>query len=148
MYTINVDWLNQNYPSVERHAVTSNAEAAHHTVSAAQPPCAHRFRAARCRAARGRRDYWECRRRRCGKFHERRKKSAPPAGTADENPVPPVERPDHFLDWLQCIRSGGTPHASIEAGYQHAVAVLMAAKSFETGRKVVYDSKKRKIRTI
>ena len=65
-----------------------------------------------------------------------------------ENPVPPVERPDHFLDWLQCIRSGGTPHASIEAGYQHAVAVLMAAKSLETGRRVVYDDKKRKIRTI
>ena len=65
-----------------------------------------------------------------------------------ENPVPPVDRPDHFLDWLQCIRSGGTPHAPIDAGYQHAVAVLMAAKSFETGRKVVYDSKKRKIRTI
>ncbi len=65
-----------------------------------------------------------------------------------ENPVAPVERPDHFLDWLQCIRTGGTPHAPIEAGYQHAVAVLMAAKSFETGRKAVYDSKKRKIRTI
>lgn len=64
-----------------------------------------------------------------------------------ENPVTPVDRPDHFLDWLQCIRSGGTPHASIEAGYQHAVAVLMAAESYKTGRKAVYDSLKRKIRT-
>jgi len=65
-----------------------------------------------------------------------------------ENPVVPVERPDHFLDWLQCIRTGGTPHAPIEAGYQHAVAVLMAAKSYETGRKAVYDNKSRIIRTI
>jgi len=64
------------------------------------------------------------------------------------NPVTPVERPDHFLDWLQCIRSGKTPHAPIEAGYQHAVAVLMAAESYKTGRKVVYDSIKRKIRII
>jgi hypothetical protein len=65
-----------------------------------------------------------------------------------EKEVVPIDRPDHFLDWLQCIRNGGTPHAPIEAGYQHAVAVLMAAKSFETGRKAIYDNKKRKIHTI
>ena len=65
-----------------------------------------------------------------------------------ENQVVEVERPDHFLDWLQCIRDGGKPHASIEAGYQHAVAVLMAAKSYETGCKVIYDHKNRKINTI
>jgi len=61
--------------------------------------------------------------------------------------VPPVERPDHFLDWLQCIRSGATPHASIDAGFQHAVAVLMATRSYETGRKTTYDSAARAIRT-
>jgi len=64
-----------------------------------------------------------------------------------ENPVKEVERPDHFLDWLQCIRNGGTPIAPIEAGYQHAVAVLMAAESFKTGRKTIYDPKQRIIRT-
>jgi predicted dehydrogenase len=63
------------------------------------------------------------------------------------NPVKLVERPDHFLDWLQCIRSGGTPNAPIEAGYQHAVAVLMADESYKTGRKVVYDPQKRVIRS-
>jgi predicted dehydrogenase len=62
-----------------------------------------------------------------------------------EKPVPPVERPDHFLDWLQCVRDGGTPHAPIEAGYQHAVAVLMADESYRTGRKVIYDPVKRAI---
>ncbi len=65
-----------------------------------------------------------------------------------ENKVVPVERPDHFLDWLQCIRNGGTPNASIDAGYQHAVAVIMAAVSLQTGRKTVYDNKNRKISTI
>jgi len=65
-----------------------------------------------------------------------------------EKEVVPIDRPDHFLDWLQCIRNGGTPHAPIEAGYQHAVAVLMAAKSLETGRKTIYDNKKRIIQTI
>lgn len=64
-----------------------------------------------------------------------------------ENPVPPVERPDHFLDWLQCMRSGQAPHAPIEAGYRHAVAVLMAHESLIAGRKTIYDPEKRAIRT-
>lgn len=61
--------------------------------------------------------------------------------------VVPVERPDHFLNWLQCMRSGETPHASIDAGYQHAVAVLMAVISYDTGKKTTYDAKQRKILT-
>jgi len=63
-----------------------------------------------------------------------------------ENPVPLIERPDHFLDWLQCIRDNRTPHAPIDAGYQHAVAVLMAHESLRSGRKTVYDAQRRAIR--
>jgi predicted dehydrogenase len=65
-----------------------------------------------------------------------------------ETVVTPIERPDHYLNWLQCLRSGKTPHASIDAGYQHGVAVLMATVSYETGRKTIYDPKKRAIRTV
>ncbi len=61
-------------------------------------------------------------------------------------PVKDVERPDHFLDWLQCLRSRKTPNASIDAGYQHAVACLMAVKAFDTGKRQVYDVAKREIR--
>ncbi|WP_414662222.1 Gfo/Idh/MocA family oxidoreductase [Horticoccus sp. 23ND18S-11] len=61
--------------------------------------------------------------------------------------VTPVARPDHFLNWLQCMRSGETPHASIDAGYQHAIAVLMAVISYDTGKKTTYDHSKRKITT-
>lgn len=64
-----------------------------------------------------------------------------------EKAVEPIKRPDHFLDWLQCIRNNKTPLAPIDAGYQHAVAVLMAMKSYETGRKTIYNRKKRKIIT-
>jgi predicted dehydrogenase len=64
-----------------------------------------------------------------------------------EKPVPPVAHPDHFLDWLQCIRANRQPNAPIEAGYQHAVAVIMAMTSYETGRKTIYDAQRRKIRT-
>ena len=65
-----------------------------------------------------------------------------------ENPVEEVEMPDHFLDWLQCIRSRKTPNASIDAGYQHAVACIMAVEAFDSGRKTIYDHKKRKIRHV
>jgi predicted dehydrogenase len=61
-------------------------------------------------------------------------------------PVDPVEAPDHFLNWLQCIRSRGTCAASIDAGYQHAVAVIMAMTAYDTGRRQIYDHEKREIR--
>ena len=64
----------------------------------------------------------------------------------EETPVEPIETPDHFLDWLQCIRNRGTCRAPIEAGYQHAVAVLMAVKASNTGRRQIYDDEKREIR--
>ena len=53
-----------------------------------------------------------------------------------------------ILTSLQCMRDGETPHASIDAGYQHAVAVLMAVMSYETGRKTQYDHANRAIRTV
>ena len=63
-----------------------------------------------------------------------------------KNPVEEVPRPDHFLDWLQCLRTRKTPNASIDAGEQHAVACIMAMQSYDTGRRTVYDSEKREIR--
>ncbi len=65
-----------------------------------------------------------------------------------KNKVVPTDHPDHYLDWLQCMRNGKTPNASIDAGYQHAVAVIMAMKSYETGRKTVYDHATRTIKTV
>jgi hypothetical protein len=63
-----------------------------------------------------------------------------------KNPVKEVPMPDHFLDWLQCLRNRKTPNASIDAGYQHAVACIMAMQSYDTGRRTVYDPEKREIR--
>ena len=60
-------------------------------------------------------------------------------------PVEPVERPDHFQDWLQCIRTRNTPNAGIDAGYQHAIAVLMAVKASNTGKRQVWDAANRQI---
>ena len=61
-------------------------------------------------------------------------------------PVKEVPHPDHYLDWLQCLRSRKTPNASIDAGYQHAVACIMAVRAYDTGQRQVYDAEKREIR--
>jgi predicted dehydrogenase len=63
-----------------------------------------------------------------------------------KEPVEEVERPDHYLDWLQCLRTRKTPNASIDAGYQHAVACIMAVRSYDTGRRMVYDAEKHEIK--
>jgi predicted dehydrogenase len=63
-----------------------------------------------------------------------------------KKPVEEVARPDHFLDWLQCLRTRKTPNAPIDAGYQHAVAVIMAMMSYDTGKRMIYDAGRREIR--
>jgi len=62
-----------------------------------------------------------------------------------KNPVKEVDCPEHFLNWLQCLRTRKAPNASIDAGYQHGVAVIMAMRSFDTGQRMVYDAEKREI---
>jgi predicted dehydrogenase len=61
-------------------------------------------------------------------------------------PVKPIDGPDHFQDWLQCLRTGKPTRAPIDAGYQHAVAVIMAMESFDSGARTVYDRAQRLIR--
>ena len=62
-----------------------------------------------------------------------------------EQPVEPLETPDHFLDWLQCLRSRKRCNAPIEAGHNHCVPAL-AMRAFDIGRRQVYDAHKREIR--
>ena len=67
---------------------------------------------------------------------------APKAATK----VKPVERPDNFLDWLECLRTRKTPNAPIDAGYSHSVAVMMATHAMDTGKRQIFDPAKREIR--
>jgi predicted dehydrogenase len=62
------------------------------------------------------------------------------------NQVKAIETPDHFLDWLQCMRTGKTTRAPIESGYEHSVTCLMAVESFNSGRRTTYDHETRTIR--
>jgi len=56
-----------------------------------------------------------------------------------------VNGPDHIEDWLQCVRERKTPNANIEAGYQHAIAVIMAMRAADTGRRQIYNRASREI---
>jgi hypothetical protein len=61
-------------------------------------------------------------------------------GTKDP---PPVKQDDnlkaHTDNWLACMRSRKTPNGSIETGFAHSVAVIMATSSYRTGRKMYWD---------
>jgi predicted dehydrogenase len=53
----------------------------------------------------------------------------------------------HVADWLACIhRSDRRTRCTPEHGYQHAIACIMAARAFGSGRRMIYDEKSRTIR--
>lgn len=45
----------------------------------------------------------------------------------------------HVRNWMECVRSRKQPNAPIEAGYNHAIAVIMTNAAYRTGQKVVFD---------
>ncbi len=55
----------------------------------------------------------------------------------------PVE--SHMANFLRCVRTRETPRASVDNGFQHAVAGCMAGISLETGRGVSFDREKLEI---
>jgi len=63
-----------------------------------------------------------------------------------KNPVQEIPQPDHFQNFLECLRTRKTPNAPIDAGYQHAVAAIMSVRAMDTGKRQIYDVEKREIR--
>jgi predicted dehydrogenase len=53
----------------------------------------------------------------------------------------------HMRNWMECVRSRQDPHAPIEAGYSHAIAVIMANASYRTGAKATFDEKTQEVMT-
>ena len=62
-----------------------------------------------------------------------------------ENKVEPIEQTDHWVNWYRCMRNGTTPNASLDAGYQHSIASIMATMSYESGRRTRFDPATRAI---
>ena len=45
----------------------------------------------------------------------------------------------HMRNWMECVRSRKEPNAPAEAGYSHAIAVIMANAAVQTGMKATFD---------
>jgi hypothetical protein len=53
--------------------------------------------------------------------------------------------PYHLTNWIECLRSRKPPNATVQHGYSHAVAVIMAARSYREGRKLWWDAQREEI---
>lgn len=51
----------------------------------------------------------------------------------------------HMGNWIECMRSRKAPIADIEAGHQHAIATILAARALESGKRQRYDRSARSI---
>ena len=51
----------------------------------------------------------------------------------------------HMRNWMACVRARKNPNAPIEAGYSHAVALIMANAAARTGMKATFCPEKRQV---
>ncbi|HVO13520.1 MAG TPA: Gfo/Idh/MocA family oxidoreductase [Vicinamibacteria bacterium] len=57
-----------------------------------------------------------------------------PIGIGDEDP-------SHMANWFDCLRSRRQPNATVQHGFAHSVACIMAARAQREGRKLWWDAK-------
>jgi hypothetical protein len=50
-----------------------------------------------------------------------------------------------MLNWMECVRSRKEANAPAEAGYSHAIAVIMANAAARTGTKVWFDAESQEV---
>ena len=62
---------------------------------------------------------------------------------------PPVNQSDnlkaHTDDWFRAMRTRKPPNGHIETGFAHAVAVVMATRSYREEKKIYWDRKNEQI---
>jgi predicted dehydrogenase len=61
-----------------------------------------------------------------------------PADTPDSDP-------SHMINWLEALRNGRQPSATVEAGYAHSVACIMAARAYWEGKRLYWDASHQEI---
>jgi predicted dehydrogenase len=45
----------------------------------------------------------------------------------------------HMANWLECMRSRQQPHCTVQDGFAHSVADMMAAEAYNSGKKQYWD---------
>ena len=48
--------------------------------------------------------------------------------------------PSHMKNWFDCLRSRKQPNATVDDGFAHSVAAIMAARSQREGKKLYWDA--------
>lgn len=61
-------------------------------------------------------------------------KSLPPTFIGDEDP-------SHMINWLDCLRSRKQPNATVQHGFAHSIACMMATRAYWSGKKIYFDPK-------
>jgi len=63
--------------------------------------------------------------------------------------IPPTSISDndlsHMTNWFECLRSRRQPNATVQHGFAHSVAVIMAARAYREGKKLYWDPTKEEI---
>jgi predicted dehydrogenase len=53
--------------------------------------------------------------------------------------------PSHMRNWLECLRSRDQPNATVDHGFAHSVAIIMAARAQQEGKKLYWDARHEQI---
>ena len=51
----------------------------------------------------------------------------------------------HMRNWMECVRDRKDPHAPVEAGYSHSIALIMSNAALRTGLRATFDEKTRQV---
>ena len=51
----------------------------------------------------------------------------------------------HMRNWMECVRARKNPNAPVEAGYSHAVALIISNAALRTGQRATFDEKAREV---
>ena len=51
----------------------------------------------------------------------------------------------HMRNWMECVRVRKDPNASVDAGYSHAVALIMSNAAARSGARATFDPEKRQV---
>lgn len=65
-----------------------------------------------------------------------------PERLAADVPLKPLNPVHHMRNWLDCMRTRGTPNADALSGYAHSVAAIMAFRAELTGRRIYWDPRR------
>ena len=61
-----------------------------------------------------------------------------------ETKTPPMSIDDlslgHMANWVECMRSRQQPHCTVQNGFAHSVACMMAAQAYAAGKKQFWDA--------